>query len=86
MAKFRKRPVEVEAVQFNGPFRNDAPTWLFEALGDGRMAFTNYGLEIRTLEGRMIADSGDWIIKGVKGEIYPCKPDIFAETYEAIDG
>lgn len=43
-------------------------------------------LEIETLEGTMRADAGDWIITGIKGEQYPCKPDIFAATYEAVDG
>jgi hypothetical protein len=45
-----------------------------------------YYLRIETLEGTMTADSGDWIIKGVAGEFYPCKPGIFAATYEAVDG
>lgn len=44
-----------------------------------------FGLVIRTLEGEMRADPGDWIIRGVQGEFYPCKPDIFAETYEAVE-
>lgn len=43
------------------------------------------GIEIETLEGTMRAEPGDWIIRGVKGELYPCKPDIFEQTYEAVD-
>lgn len=47
---------------------------------------TDTALDIPTLEGVMRANAGDWIITGVKGERYPCKPDIFAATYEAVDG
>lgn len=61
MARYRKRPVEVEAYQ------------------------TEEELDIETLEGVMHADVGDWIITGVKGERYPCKPDIFEKTYEPVD-
>ncbi len=46
---------------------------------------TNVEMEIETLEGVMKADKGDWIIKGVKGELYPCKPDVFAMTYEKVE-
>ena len=62
MAKFRKKPVVIEAEQ------------VFEAF------------DIQTLEGLMRAEVGDWVITGVKGERYPCKPDIFAMTYEPVDG
>ena len=47
---------------------------------------TDKELTIETLEGTMKANKGDWIIKGVKGELYPCKPDVFEETYEKVDG
>lgn len=77
MPKFRKKPVVIEAVRFNGSngyevcrFTNQA----LEATGKGELI-------IPTLEGDHIASTGDWIIKGVKGEFYPCKPDIFAATY-----
>lgn len=46
---------------------------------------TDVEMEIETLEGTMKADKGDWIIKGVKGELYPCKPDVFAMTYEKVE-
>ena len=83
--RFRKKPVEIEAVYYGGEaFKNDAPKWLFEALGDGTLRFNGEGtgVEIKTLEGVMIASPGDWIIRGIVGEIYPCKPDIFAKTYD----
>ena len=82
MAKFRKKPVMVEAWQVN-PNIGSMPDWLLDKLGRG--VSTNGGLTpffIDTLEGRMLAFDGDWIIKGVAGELYPCKPDIFAATYE----
>ena len=83
MAKYRKKPVVIEAVQWNG---TDVDAVL--GLGLGVASFRRVGigsqtpLEIETLEGTMRADLGDWIIRGVKGEFYPCKPDIFAATYE----
>ena len=80
--KFRKKPVVIEAVQWNGTTESfDA----ILALGDikwdpGPMG--SYTFIINTLEGEHIASKGDWIIKGVNGEFYPCKPDIFEKTYE----
>jgi len=85
MPRFRKVPVEIEARQLtseNGPelweWANSKPFYD----PDGRVS----GLTIFTLEGRMKAEFGDWIIRGVKGEFYPCKPDIFAATYEPVGG
>ena len=64
----------------------DMPKWLVDALADGRIValneYADRAAEIRTLEGVMRADLGDWIIRGIKGELYPCKPDIFAATYD----
>lgn len=78
--KYRKKPVEVEAFQLTGELL-DEKGWADE--GD-----IHYRLDhayINTLEGRMYADAGDYIIKGVQGEFYPCKPDIFEQTYEAVE-
>lgn len=95
MPKFRKKPVEIEAFRFEPVFNEqmfhivakDAPLWFLKAECDGKAKIWNDDEEpycmIETLEGRMKANAGDWIIKGVKGEIYPCKPDIFAATYDA---
>jgi hypothetical protein len=83
--KFRKRPVVIEAMRYDGSNgaevadwcggyldaeydRDDAPQWVL----------------IDTLEGQMRANEGDWVIRGVKGEFYPCKPDIFEATYEPV--
>lgn len=84
--KFRKRPVVIEAMQV--PYADDPLKWgyLVGFLNANDVDFEllprGDGLEIKTLEGVMRADRDDWIIKGVKGELYPCKPDIFALTYE----
>jgi hypothetical protein len=85
MPKFRKRPVEIEAWQFVKSFQNK-PQWITDALNTGDVWYqggSNPYFTIKTLEGEMRANEGDWIIRGVKGEIYPCKPDIFALTYQA---
>lgn len=83
MAKFRKKPVVIEAVQVtDSTFDSEHPNpeYIIGVVYDPikRCAF------IDTLEGRMRASLGDWIIRGVQGELYPCKPDIFAATYEAL--
>ena len=85
MAKFRKKPVVIEAIAYGGLHSADvmASKWgqpFVEAtvIGDGKMS-------IKTLEGILFVSEGDIIIKGVKGEFYPCKPDIFAATYELAD-
>ena len=90
MPRFRKKPVEIEARQFIGGKGHRALlNWInehadestaFALIDGGRVA----GLVIPTLEGDHRADIGDWIIRGVKGEFYPCKPDIFAATYEPV--
>ena len=87
MAKFRKRPIVVEAIQWDGgndfevnDFVHSAEHWV------ERGGFVTAMFRIKTLEGTIKATPGDWIIKGVKGEFYPCKPDIFEETYEAVAG
>lgn len=85
MAKFRKKPVVIEAVQWDGS-NVDEVLGFFLTTGSARRDLSDRSaLFIETLEGTMRADKGDWIIKGVKGEYYPCKPDIFAATYEPMD-
>ena len=82
--KFRKKPVVIDAVRWDGtPQAMDA----IRELDTGK-GFVDFGGEyvfIETLEGQLIANLGDWIIKGVAGELYPCKPDIFEATYEAVE-
>jgi len=74
--RYRKKPVEIEAVQFNGNFDE------IEQFVGGDAAFQQGELIVATLEGPLRARTFDYIIKGVNGEFYPCKPDIFAKTYE----
>ena len=87
MPKFRKKPVVIEAVQVNGSL---SPADLFAFIGGAlteraKIRIEGETLVIDTLEGTMRADKDDWLIKGIKGEFYPCKPDIFEATYEAVD-
>ena len=95
--KWRKRPVEVEAIRWDGGAAAAGPVidWVLAGGGtahyyaDGELADAEPGkhvgerIAIRTLEGDILASPGDWVIRGVQGEHYPCKPDIFAETYES---
>lgn len=85
--KFRKKPVVIEAIQWNATFEryNEICKFVGESLQ------TNYCgnsqpqlIYIKTLEGEHTASPNDWIIKGIKGECYPCKPDIFEATYEKV--
>jgi len=87
--KFRKKPVEIEAIKYTGENVKECMSfggpdggicWGFndpEKIGGGQLI-------IETLEGDMLVSKGDWIIKGVKNEFYPCKPDIFEMSYEEI--
>lgn len=81
MAKFRKKPVVIEAIQYLG---DEATLNQIIAMGCPRVERED-DWAIPTLEGEMSVSVGDWIIKGVMGEFYPCKPDIFAATYERAD-
>ena len=82
--RYRKKPVVIEAYCYNQKPENCRPDWFQSAVSANRIiTFTDHA-EIVTLEGVMTASLGDWVIKGVQGELYPCKPDIFAATYEAV--
>lgn len=98
MGKYRKRPIEIEAVQWTGD-NVDEVLALVPLAKDGEFDLPNDDMYVKpgighmpsqgklyipTLEGTMTANLGDWIIRGVKGELYPCKPDIFEQTYEAV--
>ncbi|WP_316397333.1 hypothetical protein [Bradyrhizobium sp. 33ap4] len=91
MAQYRKKPVVIDAFKWTaGPDQTDDPLWIKEAIVRGDVTFTgdslsNVTMQIKTLEGVMTANVGDYVIRGVKGEIYPCKPDIFEATYTAED-
>ena len=91
MSKFRKKPVVIEAVQFVSGKPGVVTDFLgasgqnlkWQRVWDGGVDLIE--IHIHTLEGEMIARPGDWIIRGVKGEYYPCKPDIFEQTYEPVE-
>lgn len=80
MADYRKKPVVIQAVQFTGHNEDEIRT----LMGNRSPMLTHIpgALIIGTLEGQMRADPGDWIIKGVKSEFYPCKDDVFRATYD----
>lgn len=87
--EFRKKPVVIEAWEFTRKALKDIDSWVRKYHDDIKLV-SQYGgdvlyIEIRTLEGTMRAELGDYIIKGVQGEFYPCKPDIFEATYERVD-
>jgi hypothetical protein len=88
MATYRKRPVEIQAIQFTGT--GDSFPLVTEFLGSSHsgnhrwMSCTNDGGFIITLEGEMRFCPGDWIIRGVAGEFYPCRDDVFRATYEPV--
>ena len=86
--KFRKKPIIIEAIQWNGPENHAVDilqSWGCPVGPDTYWDEPEQVLHIPTLEGMMRCVVGDWIIKGIKGEFYPCKPDIFTMTYELID-
>jgi hypothetical protein len=82
--QFRKKPVVIEAMQFTEESKDRCFTWVTGTRFADRDAGGNPVLVIQTLEGDVRATLGDWIIKGVQGEFYPCKPEIFAATYEGL--
>lgn len=102
MPKFRKKPMVIEAVQFNrrlpqaldqktssrlALLAGQPPDELYDLILSQNRPVIDHGdhLIIETLKGNHRADIGDWIIKGVQGELYPCKPDIFEATYELVE-
>lgn len=91
MAKYRNKSVEVEVFKWTGDkMQEEDPTWIINAIKNKKVWFNNVGTKdvemvIETLEGKQIANRGDYIIKGVKGGIHPCKADIFDMTYEKVE-
>lgn len=85
MPKYRKKPVVIDAIQFTGNNQSELIAWVIELNAIVNWHFRDGAVDIPTLEGTMTASSGDWIIRGVNGEFYPCKPDIFDKTYESAD-
>ena len=89
MSKYRKKPVVIEAVQWSDGKISEVTPWIKEALHKmpqelGAITRIADKIIITTLEGEVTAINGDYIIKGIKGELYPCKPDIFNQTYDTV--
>lgn len=84
MAKYRKKPVVIEATQWLGQMQ-EVIALVGHDLPTAGHPHPSGALAIETLEGTMVVNPNDWIIKGVNGEIYPCKPDIFEKTYESVN-
>lgn len=85
MPKYRKIPVVIEAIQFTGTNQFQIMRWVEYLDASVHWSFHDGVIDIPTLEGTMTASCGDYIIQGVNGEFYPCKPDIFNKTYERAD-
>jgi len=86
-ARFRKKPVVVSAIQWTGENLQSVDAFFGDGFGDWQLfnvESDNPAIGIMTLEGSMRAGVGDWIIRGVQGEFYPCKPDIFEATYDPV--
>lgn len=83
MTKYRKKPVVVEAFRY---WIDNRPDWFCDEVTKNNIITYETHCDIKTLEGVMRGEKGDYIIKGVKGEVYPCKPDIFIATYERVGG
>ena len=84
MAKYKKKPVIIEAVRYM--IDGILPDWFMDKVSDKTITTHKNGTcHIKTLEGVMRSEYGDYIILGVNGEVYPCKPDIFEKTYERCD-
>jgi hypothetical protein len=92
MGKFIEKPVVIEAVQWNGKNFDEIMRFIGEDCGN-KLNYENYEelclktkeIAITTLEGVMTASKGDWVIKGISNEFYPCKTDIFEKTYESVE-
>ncbi len=95
--KYRKKPVIIEAFKYDGDFKYSTgtwyiPQWALNAYRDGILYYEKLNnneppseLFIKTLEGNMHVSVGDYVVKGIDGELYPCKPDIFEKTYEPLE-
>lgn len=85
MKRYRKKPIEVEALQWNGDNGDAIERWCPHASVIWSGASQRLVIIVSTLEGDMKANIGDYIVKGVEGEFYPCRGDIFEKTYEAVE-
>lgn len=87
--RYKTKPCEIEAIQWTGENLEDIISFarksvIYDILNPG-FKIVDVHMEIKTLEGNMIVSEGDYIIKGLRGEFYPCKPDVFEKKYELIE-
>jgi hypothetical protein len=80
--KYKKKPLVIDAFRFR---KDPYPDWFTEKIGDQSIITYGNFLIIRTLEGEMMAERGDYIVRGIEGEVYPCKPRIFEATYDPVE-
>ena len=85
MAKYRKKPIEIEAIQYDGINITEVENFVGKKLPTVWLYVEDTQLVIPTLEGNMKVSKGDYVTKGIKGEFYPCKPNIFEQTYELVE-
>lgn len=91
MAKYVKKPYVIEAVRFDGRSFEEKPAWLGTALANGTVRCIRditgetFAFEVETLEGNMRGNRGAYLVKGVDGELYPCKGEIFEKTYDCVE-
>ena len=84
--KYRKKPVIVEAFRYEGRFNPSIPEWARQAIGNRVLCADCFGrLLVRTTRGDLIAHAGDYIVRGINGELYPVRADIFKKTYEEVE-
>lgn len=85
MARYRSKVIEIEAFRWTGgPDQVEDPDWVIAAIKDGRVTFSGGFMFIATLEGRMRAEPGTWIVWGTEGELYPVKASVFERKYEPV--
>lgn len=84
MGRYIKKPIEIEAIKWDGNLQ-ECFEFLGESYGGHQAELRRDEIVVKTLEGEHIASQGDYLIKGIKGEFYPCKPDIFALTYDKVE-
>lgn len=86
MAKYRKKPIVIDAYKLHAIDCSDCPQWLKDLFSNSELCeIHNNHIVIKTLEGQMRASKGDYIIRGIKGEFYPCKSEIFEASYEEVE-
>ena len=92
--KYKKKPVVIEAIKMAEEGPSETPEWFVNAINSKKLEilFNTYdekcyivGFKVQTLEGEMSGNAGDYLIRGVEGELYPCKGDIFEKTYEKVE-